>query len=141
MLFAEVFAILGKIEKLEPVLVSSDADGVTPLQMTALTYLNGNPAANPSQLSVHLGVTPSATTQLTDRLVDLGYIMRLPSRADRRVITLALTPKGEEVFSNAFRKRTQKIQALLDPVPEKDLRDLLRIYTDILIILEKKGKQ
>lgn len=39
-------------------------------------------------------------TGLADRLEDLGYIVREPSSADRRVIWLRITPRGQDLLAD-----------------------------------------
>ena len=86
-LFEQLFAILEKIKKLEPKLIGDDTAIVTPLQLSALGYLAKHPDASPGQLGAHLGLSPSAITQLTDRLVEMGFVERANSPIDRRMTT------------------------------------------------------
>ena len=47
-----------------------------------------------SQLAGHLNVTPSAITYLVDRLVDRGYVERVPDPHDRRQTHVRLSTNG-----------------------------------------------
>src|SRR5947209_16675583 len=47
-------------------------------------------------------VESSSTTYVVDKLVDRGLVRRRPSRADRRVILLALTPRGQQLIQRIF---------------------------------------
>jgi DNA-binding MarR family transcriptional regulator len=54
-----------------------------------------------------LGLSPSTTTSLADRLERDGYVERRRSVDDRRVVLLALTGAGEKAYANekAFYRR------------------------------------
>jgi DNA-binding MarR family transcriptional regulator len=63
--------------------------------MRALRYLiaaqRQGVLATPGMIATHLGITPAATTKLTDRLEAGGHIRRLPHPADRRRIAIEVT--------------------------------------------------
>lgn len=50
-----------------------------------------------SQLANQLELTPSAITYLVDRLVERGYLDRVPNPADRRQILLQLSRDGGQI--------------------------------------------
>src|SRR5438093_1759477 len=47
-------------------------------------------------------VESSSTTYVVDKLVDRGLVQRRPSRTDRRVILLELTPRGRKLIRRIF---------------------------------------
>ena len=64
-------------------------------QMAILTYLDHAKQCKMSDLSKMLGVTKSAITGVIDRLLKTGFINRLRSKGDRRVVNVKLTKKGK----------------------------------------------
>lgn len=71
-----------------------------------------------SALSRELGTTPSAMTQIADRLQRAGLVERASEEGDRRVRVLRLTTHGEEIMRARREKRVLRItEALshLDP--------------------------
>lgn len=59
--------------------------------INAITMYEQKPA---SQVAKELHLTPGTLTATIDRLVKKGYVERIRSSADRRVIRLGLTKKG-----------------------------------------------
>ena len=54
-----------------------------------------------SELSAQLALTTGGVTRLVDRIVDAGYLERVPADHDRRVIWAVVTPLGHEVVEHA----------------------------------------
>ena len=99
---------------------SSDG-GVTPLQMVALLYVMKNPHPTVGALGKHIQLSSSATAQLTDRLNASGFIKRTHHPNDRRMVLLAMTPKGEKALNSLFRKHQHTMRKFLKQMPERDL--------------------
>ena len=49
-------------------------------------------------IAARLKITPGTLTSSVNKLIDKGYVTRHRSEADRRIVTLSLTEKGESVF-------------------------------------------
>ncbi len=71
-----------------------------------LMFLGGHPGVSLQELAGHLGLTSPSVCKIVDGLVGHALVMRQHSNIDRRKITLALTPKGQNVLDEA-RERTQ----------------------------------
>jgi DNA-binding MarR family transcriptional regulator len=71
--------------------------GLTPAQGEALRILGDHQPLSLTDLGAMLvcesGSNPS---RIVDRLVTAGLVERVPNPNDRRLVTLSLTPKGEE---------------------------------------------
>lgn len=72
---------------------------ITAAQWSALAAVSKNGRMNIGELAKTLGVSHSAATQLSDELVQKGYLTRLESAADRRVQTLELTVRTKRHIS------------------------------------------
>ncbi|RWZ82043.1 MAG: MarR family transcriptional regulator [Candidatus Chaera renei] len=70
-----------------------DRPAITAAQWGALAAVSKSGRMNIGELAKALGVSHSAATQLSDELVQKGYLVRLESAADRRVQTLELTDR------------------------------------------------
>jgi DNA-binding MarR family transcriptional regulator len=69
---------------------------VTPQQHQALLAVKGFPApCTLSDLAERLQVRHHSAVGLVDRLSSLGLVRREPSAADRRIVHVRLTPRGE----------------------------------------------
>ena len=71
--------------------------GLTSQQAGVLLHVSGG-TTSPRKLADLLGTDTAGMTRLVDRLVEKGYLRRLPATVDRRAITVALTPAGEEIL-------------------------------------------
>jgi len=77
---------------------SSRANGITPRQHLLLLQIAGAPdgITTVSDLVDTLSLTQSAVTELVQRAELAGLVARTPSRSDRRVVHLSLTPLGSQ---------------------------------------------
>jgi DNA-binding MarR family transcriptional regulator len=80
--------------------------GLSVPQFRTLTYLQRHPGATLSDIAEHLGLTLPSMSKLIDGLVGQDLVSRKVSPADRRYVTLILTPLGQTTFQSA-RQATQ----------------------------------
>lgn len=64
-------------------------------------------------LSSALSVPFSKATRIANWLVDSGYLERLPDSDDRRIVRVALTKKGQELYLATSIYMRDKVQGLL----------------------------
>ncbi len=65
----------------------------------ALIYLSGRRETPATELSVHLGISHAATTDLIDRLASRGLITRDRTEEDRRLVLANITPAGRQLIN------------------------------------------
>jgi DNA-binding MarR family transcriptional regulator len=87
------------------------------VQLRALTMLRELQPASLVQLAEGIGVTPSTTSRLVDRLVAAGYVERRTSPESRRQIELRLSPDGESTLDRYDRLRVTGMNAALEQIP------------------------
>jgi DNA-binding MarR family transcriptional regulator len=94
--------------------------GLSMPQFRTLAYLQRHPGASLTDVAEHLGITPSTTSSLADRLVRQGLVERAGHPQERRRITLTLTPTGAQLWQDA-RAATQATIAktLADLTPQQ----------------------
>jgi DNA-binding MarR family transcriptional regulator len=97
---------------------ADELGAVSVVQLRALTVLAALAPASLGQLAEGVGVTPSTTSRLVDRLVTGGYAERRPSPESRRQIELRLTPEGEATLARYDELRLRRLRAALERVPE-----------------------
>lgn len=90
---------------------------VSVVQLRALTVLHQIAPASLGQLADGIGVTPSTTSRLVDRLVAAGMVERRTSPESRRQIELRLSPQGEETLERYDRLRLVGMWEGLDRLP------------------------
>jgi DNA-binding MarR family transcriptional regulator len=91
---------------------------ISVVQLRALTVLRELGTATLAELAEGVGVTPSTTSRLVDRLVAGGWADRQVSPESRRQLALRLTPAGEATLDEYDRLRLESMRSALEQVPE-----------------------
>jgi DNA-binding MarR family transcriptional regulator len=87
--------------------------GLSMSQMGALFRIRHG-TSGVSDIGDDLGVTSAAASQMLDRLVQQGLIVRSEDPNDRRVKHLVLTDKGLEILHEGIQARQKWIEELAD---------------------------
>lgn len=101
--------------------------GLTGPQVTALKLLEGIGQLSLTDLSERMSAKNSTITGIVDRMVQSGLVERQRSEGDRRVVLIALTPKGTqlaqripvtamEIFGGALRSLSAKDRVALTDI-------------------------
>jgi len=101
-------------------------------------YPEGNMAMG--EFSSALSVPLSTATRIADWLVDHGYIQRFPDNDDRRVVRIALTEMGKELFKVIDRYIRQRMQQVLSSLTAEERTILLTLVSKVVSGLEKVAK-
>ncbi len=108
---------------------AAGAAGLSPAQANALTFLKRvRPGArNITGVAQRLGTTLATASEVVDALTAKGLVEKARSAADGRVVTLALTPAGQERADRLedMLEPLRQILAALDPAEQQTLRQLL----------------
>jgi DNA-binding MarR family transcriptional regulator len=84
------------------------------------------------EFSNALSVPLSSATRIADWLVDNGYIERLPDPGDRRVVRVALTDTGKELFRAIDRYIRQRLQEILSSLTVEERTILLTLVGKVV---------
>jgi len=95
-------------------------DDVTLPQYRALVVLASQGPLRANELAEALGIHPSSTTRLCDRLVAKRLVHRGESAANRREVTIRLTPKGRRLVDAVTARRRADIAAIAANVPARE---------------------
>jgi DNA-binding MarR family transcriptional regulator len=71
-------------------------------------------------------------TRMLDRLEEKGFIRRVPSQADRRVVHLELTAEGDALWPVITPRVVKMLNRLLTGFKRKDLEILMSLLRRIL---------
>lgn len=88
----KIYSNILRIEESE--LRKSQFNNLTIQEMHAINAISMYEHKTASQVAKELHLTPGTLTSTIDRLVKKGYVERLRSKDDRRVVRLGLTKKG-----------------------------------------------
>lgn len=102
---------------------------ITIPQFRTLVILSNRGPINLATLATLLGVQPSATGRMVDRLVSAGMIDRLPHPTSRRELLAALTKRGREVVAKVTANRRAEIARIVEQMPAAERHGLVRALT------------
>jgi DNA-binding MarR family transcriptional regulator len=102
---------------------------ITIPQFRTLVILANRGPINLATLAGLLGVQPSATGRMVDRLVAAGLIDRLPHPTSRRELLAALTRRGRDVVRRVTAHRRAEIAAIVEKMPSPERHGLVRALT------------
>jgi len=103
------------------------AAGLEPQQHQLLLAIKGLPEgknATISTLAERLQLEHHSTVELTDRLVERGFVERCRDEADQRRVLVNLTPRGEEVLQMLSLSHQAELQSA-GPALVQALNELL----------------
>src|SRR5271168_5666246 len=98
---------------------------ITTAQFRTLVILSNEGPINLATLAGLLGVQPSTTGRMVDRLVASGLIDRLPHPTSRRELLAALTKRGRDVVRRVTAHRRSEIAAIVEKMPVADRHGLV----------------
>ena len=131
-LLAEFLNKALKVRKLLEKTSSFEDKALTLLQTQALKFIKQNPNTSVGALVSELNVSFSSVTQLLNSLVDRGLVKRENDKNDRRLVTLSLTKKGEKQLMIFNKNLLASKYAIISSIPKEDLKEMIRIFTNIL---------
>jgi DNA-binding MarR family transcriptional regulator len=88
-----------------------------------LALLSGS--CSMSEIGRAIGMSPSAVTQVSDRLERRGMVERVLPEGDRRVRKLRLTTKGLRLMRTHEEKQLRRIAGALDRLADKEVEQLM----------------
>jgi len=122
-------ALLDLFTALDRMLVHSSRQALDPLHLhyndfVALRSISLGRADTPSVLARVVGITLPATSELIDRLVAQGWVIRAPSPTDRRSYRLELTENGLSTYRAASEALHQSMARICEKLPMQSRQGL-----------------
>jgi len=102
---------------------------ITIPQFRTLVILSNHGPINLATLAGLLGVQPSTTGRMVDRLVGAGLIDRLPHPTSRRELLAELTSRGRDVVRQVTAHRRAEIARIVETLPLTERRGLVGALT------------
>jgi DNA-binding MarR family transcriptional regulator len=111
--------------------------GLSMSQLGALFHVHRMGHSGVTDLGEHLGVSSPAASQMLDRLVEQGLILRTEDPSDRRAKQIVLTDEGLRVLRESMPARQQWLFELAGALsdPEKES------VTEALALLTERARQ
>ncbi len=77
----------------------------------ALHFIGRNPGITVSDLLTILRITKQSLARVLTALIEQGYVVQAPGRADRRQRLLTLTPQGQVLERRLFERQRERLTA------------------------------
>lgn len=97
-------------------------------QSRIMHMLDQNGPQKMSEVANALHVTAGAVTTASTPLIEKGYITRLRSDEDRRVIHLALTDEGKDILATLQKEGRAMMQAVFQDLSNEELEKVNKIF-------------
>jgi DNA-binding MarR family transcriptional regulator len=104
---------------------------ITLVQLALLDTLVREGQSRMTDLARQLNVSTAAMTGIVARLVRDGYVSRIDDQADRRIIKVRLTAKGNKIFKAITDQRKKIFCKIFGIISERDREEYLRILTTV----------
>lgn len=105
-------------------------------QLSSLLALYENGPLPPSQIAKYIMVNSSTVTGIIDRLEQKELVQRSRISLDRRVITVTLTERGQELAKNAPPPIQEKIVDGLQKLLPDEIEQIVQALTKLTYMLD-----
>lgn len=104
----------------ERAICTGDYKDVTANDMHVIEAIDMEEARNMTSVARSLGVTTGTLTIAVNSLVKKGYVERVRSEADRRVVLVSLSEKGKKAYLHHRQFHEQMIEAIVEELSEEE---------------------
>ncbi|MEU7812203.1 MarR family transcriptional regulator [Pseudonocardia sp. NPDC049154] len=111
--------------RLGRVLRQQNDEGLSYALISLLFAIHRMQPVTAGDLAASEGVTPPSVTRSLNRLIEIGYVLRLADPADRRTAVISLTPAGELERLRILRTRENWLSDHLSRLSARDVEALL----------------
>jgi DNA-binding MarR family transcriptional regulator len=114
--------------------------GLSVPQFRALALLDRYPTASLSLVAEHLGSSQPSASRLISGLVSRGLVTRRECVADRRQITLLLTPRGKSVLRAAQQATQESVAAEIEKLTGQERATVESAMTILRDLFDRRGE-
>lgn len=111
--------------------------GVTQTQFLVLMAIHAYTRCTMGTLARNMHVSMPTASGVVDRLVNAGYVRRLPKSEDRRQVIVEVTARGQaflQQFKHVVRRRWDEVLRTLEP---RELEAFYRVVTKLTAQLQR----
>ncbi len=107
-----------------------EASSMLQIKTLGIVAEKKNPSMKEIADCLHI-LSPSAT-DIINRLVKGGMLLRIKDASDGRIVRLALTPQGKALLSSGFKKIARKVKDTLGVLTEREKIELNELLAKII---------
>jgi len=128
-------------KRAESLIKGQIGDDLTNDQHYILRYISQSQECTSSELADAFIVNKSAITAIINRMVDRGLIQRTRDENDRRVVYLALTDEGNQLYQDCQEKIQLLVKSIITQFEESEIKNFINTYEKLAFILDKKKNE
>lgn len=117
-------SLMMRLRRLAPL----QAAQISPSAMAIIDYVAETPYSGIKEIAQGLRVSTPTVSVAVRQLEDSGYIGRQPHPSDKRAVQIFLTEKGQALYDETYKSRSETFEellAVLEPEEKEQLLDLL----------------
>lgn len=115
----------------EKAIITEEFKDISNNDMHILEAIGLKEPRNMSTVAKKLSVTVGTLTTAINNLVKKGYVSRMRSEEDRRVVLLSLTAKGEKAYRHHENFHHEMIEATLQGLSPEETKILVHALTNL----------
>lgn len=113
--------------------------GLSVPQFRSLGFVHRHAGASLSDVAEHIGLTLPAMSRMIDGLVEGKLMVRQSRSADRRCVTLDLTPRGRRLLESALAKVQAVLTTRFEALSEAETKGVVRTMRMIRPLFARKS--
>lgn len=121
----------------EKALISGEFKDISKNDMHIIDAIGSNETKNMSALAKRLKVTVGTLTIAINNLVKKGYVSRLRSKEDKRVVLVSLNDKGERAFKRHTLFHKDMVSTILSGLDESESHALIETLKKVHLFINQ----
>lgn len=91
-----------------------------------------------SELAAFLDVSSPAVSRMIKTLEDRNFIVKIPSKKDRRISYVSLTPEGEQLYEKCAEQMRKIGERTVEAMGVEPMSQMLSLFQEFFQTLEKE---
>ena len=108
----------------EQAIITEEYKDITNNDMHIIEAVGLGEGSNMSMIARKLGITVGSLTTSMNSLVNKKYVVRERSEADRRIVYIRLTPKGEKAYRHHEEFHKKMVESVVEKLSEEEVKAL-----------------
>lgn len=131
---SEIFELMFLLSKTikEKMVRFSDATNITMSQFMALLFIERRGSVNMKGIADHFSIEMPTATSLVDKLSRQSLVKRTIGKKDRRIVTVTLSKKGEELLIKAQKIQAERVAKMLSYLSDSQKENMKNILTTVI---------
>lgn len=115
------------------------AMGLTPPQFDIIATLGNTPGMTPTELTEKTLITKGSLTGVLDRMIERGWVERVPNPDDRRSQIIRLTSSGNALFKRVFPDQLAHMAGFFSATSPQDHARWQQNLNELKALFEEKS--